>query len=121
MRFLEAPSGIVYIPPTNFAAKRVLCVTNEKASITWAYEDSGVELKPSQYPIVVLNDTASAMNVSEQVTGTLPGLFTLRRVHCLAGSVDSSSFLFQFGGKYIRCYCSWNSSIDCILILMSTN
>ena len=117
VEFLEAPSGIVYIPPNNFPAKRVLCVTNEKANITWAYEDSGVELKPPQYPIVVLNDTASAMNVSQQVAGTLPGFFTRRRVHCLAGSVSSTSFLFQFGGKHQRFIfinSSWvSSSSDC--------
>ena len=117
VEFREAPSGTVYIPPNSFPAKRVLCVTNEKANITWAYEDSGDELKPSEYPIVVLNDTASAMDVSEQVASTLPGAFTRRQVHCLAGSVSSSSFLFQYGGKHQRFIfinSSWiSSSSDC--------
>ena len=100
VNFLEAPSGIVYISPNNFPPKRVLCVTNEKADITWAYLDSGVELKPFQYPIVVLNDTASAMDVRRQDALNLPGSFTLSRIRCQAGNVNSSSFLFQYGGKY---------------------
>ena len=95
----------------------MLCVTNEKANITWAYVDSGVELKSTEYPIVVLNDTASAMNVSQTVASTLPGAFTLHRVHCLAGSVSSSSFFFKYGGKHQRFIfinSSWvSSSSDC--------
>ena len=100
MMFLHASSGTVYIPPNGFFAKRVTCITNKKASISWVYDD-GVVLDPALYGIMTLNDTASAMDISRQLFVNVPGRLTILQIHCQAGNISSTKFLFQLGGKYV--------------------
>ncbi|XP_062500138.1 uncharacterized protein LOC134177381 isoform X2 [Corticium candelabrum] len=96
MMFLHASSGTVYIPPNGFFAKRVTCITNKKASISWVYDD-GVVLDPALYGIMTLNDTASAMDISRQLFVNVPGRLTILQIHCQAGNISSTKFLFQLG------------------------
>ncbi len=96
--FLDAPSGDVYIPPDGYTAKRLMCVTNEKANITWVYAD-GEELNSVTYGIIRVNDTASAMSISHQLVNTLPGKVTGEQIYCQAGNMQSTKFLLHRGGK----------------------
>ena len=88
----------MYIPPSGFSAKTVTCVTNEKASITWVFAD-GVVLDPALYGIRTLNDTASAIDMSQQLLLNLPGRITFLQIHCQAGNINSTKFGFREGGK----------------------
>ncbi len=85
----------MYIPPpSGFPAKTVTCVTNEKASIRWVFAD-GVVLDPALYGIRTLNDTASAIDISQQLAVKVPGSLTFLQIHCQAGNINSTKFRFQ--------------------------
>ena len=90
----------IYIPPNGYPAKTVQCVTNASANITWVYED-GTPLHPTVYGITTLSEYASAMSVSLQWVSNVPGKVLVQKIHCQAGSTNSTEFKFEKGGK---CY-----------------
>ena len=101
MVFLEAPSGVVYYPPTGHLGKAVVCRTNEAADITWVSTLHG-SLDATTFNITRVSDTKSVMYLTVEFIHLNPiigGTLTTGSLHCFANGVKSSTFKIQEGSK----------------------
>ncbi|XP_062500387.1 receptor-type tyrosine-protein phosphatase F-like [Corticium candelabrum] len=101
LKFVEAPSGIVYYPPHPLPGKTIVCKTDKAADISWVSDGRHGKLDENRFNITRVSDRESTMYLTEQFVEMdliRAALLAISRVHCHAGGVNSSSFKFRLGG-----------------------
>ena len=104
LKFVEAPSGIVYYPPHPLPGKTIVCKTDKAADISWVSDGRHGKLDENRFNITRVSDRESTMYLTEQFVEMdliRAALLAISRVHCHAGGVNSSSFKFRLGGWYL--------------------